>query len=291
MELIVTVAEMQRYAEQQRCAGRRIAVVPTMGYFHQGHLSLIQQARQRADVVVTTLFVNPTQFGPGEDYERYPRDFERDRRLAAEAGSDVLFAPTVEEMYPGGYTTVITVRGVSEKFEGAFRPGHFQGVATIVAKLFLATKPHVALFGQKDWQQTLVVRELVRDLNFDVEIVVLPTVREPDGLAMSSRNVYLSPEERQKATVLYRSLRQAVAAIERGERRRRVLVQLLEEQLRQVPELRIDYAAAADAWTLEEPEEFAPGQTVVLLVAARLGATRLIDNEVVTVPPQESRSA
>jgi len=291
MELIVTVAEMQRYAEQQRCAGRRIAVVPTMGYFHQGHLSLIQQARQRADVVITTLFVNPTQFGPGEDYERYPRDFERDRRLAAEAGSDVLFAPTVEEMYPGGYTTVITVRGVSEKFEGAFRPGHFQGVATIVAKLFLATKPHVALFGQKDWQQTLVVRQLVRDLNFDVEIVVLPTVREPDGLAMSSRNVYLSPEERQKATVLYRSLRQAVAAIERGERRRRVLVQLLEEQLRQVPELRIDYAAAADAWTLEEPEEFAPGQTVVLLVAARLGATRLIDNEVVTVPPQESRGA
>lgn len=291
MELIVTVAEMQRYAEQQRCAGRRIAVVPTMGYFHQGHLSLIQQARQRADVVITTLFVNPTQFGPGEDYERYPRDFERDRRLAAEAGSDVLFAPTVEEMYPGGYTTVITVRGVSEKFEGVFRPGHFQGVATIVAKLFLATKPHVALFGQKDWQQTLVVRQLVRDLNFDVEIVVLPTVREPDGLAMSSRNVYLSPEERQKATVLYRSLRQAVAAIERGERRRRVLVQLLEEQLRQVPELRIDYAAAADAWTLEEPEEFAPGQTVVLLVAARLGATRLIDNEVVTVPPQESRGA
>lgn len=284
MELIVSLRQMQQYADQHRCAGHRIAVVPTMGYFHDGHLSLIRRARELADVVITTLFVNPTQFGPGEDYERYPRNLERDRRLAEEAGSDVLFAPTVEEMYPGGYTTTVTVHGISEKFEGVFRPGHFQGVATIVAKLFLATKPHVAVFGQKDWQQTLVVRQLVRDLNFDVEVVVAPTVREPDGLAMSSRNVYLSPEERQKATVLYRALQHARSLVESGERRRWALVAALEDVLRGVPELRIDYAAAADAATLEEPDAFAPGQTIVLLVAARLGSTRLIDNELVQVP-------
>jgi pantoate--beta-alanine ligase len=255
-----------------------------MGYFHEGHLSLIRRARQLADVVVTTLFVNPLQFGPGEDYERYPRDFERDRRLAEEAGTDVLFAPSVDEMYPAGYATTVTVHGVSEKFEGAFRPGHFQGVATVVAKLFLATKPHVALFGQKDWQQTLVVRQLVRDLNFDLDIVIVPTVREPDGLAMSSRNVYLSAEERQKATVLYRALQRGVQSVQRGERRRVAIVHAMQEELSRVPELRLDYAAAADAMTLEEPEEFTPGQTVVLLVAARLGSTRLIDNELVQVP-------
>lgn len=284
MELIVSLRQMQQYADARRCAGHRIAVVPTMGYFHQGHLSLIRRARELADVVITTLFVNPTQFGPGEDYERYPRDLDRDRHLAEEAGSDVLFAPTVEEMYPGGYTTTVTVHGVSEKFEGAFRPGHFQGVATIVTKLFLATKPHVAVFGQKDWQQTLVVRQLVRDLNFDVDIVVAPTVREPDGLAMSSRNVYLSPQERQQATVLYRALQHARSLLEGGERRRQVLVAALEHVLRSVPELQIDYAAAADALTLDEPDQFLPGQTVVLLVAARLGSTRLIDNELVQVP-------
>ncbi len=291
MELIVSIRQMQYYAEQQRYAGRRIAVVPTMGYFHEGHLSLIRQARQLADVVITTLFVNPTQFLPGEDYERYPRDLERDRRLAEEAGSDVLFAPTVQEMYPAGYTTRVTVLGVSEKFEGVFRPGHFQGVATVVTKLFLATKPHVALFGQKDWQQTLVVRQLVRDLNFDVEIVVVPTVREADGLAMSSRNIYLLPEQRQKATVLYRALQRARELVLQGQRRRQVLVQAMAEELHSVPEIQLDYAAAADAFTLDEPEEFAGGQQIALLVAARLGQIRLIDNEVVQVPPTGAERA
>lgn len=291
MELIVSIRQMQYYAEQQRYAGRRIAVVPTMGYFHEGHLSLIRQARQLADVVITTLFVNPTQFLPGEDYERYPRDLERDRRLAEEAGSDVLFAPTVQEMYPAGYTTRLTVLGVSEKFEGVFRPGHFQGVATVVTKLFLATKPHVALFGQKDWQQTLVVRQLVRDLNFDVEIVVVPTVREADGLAMSSRNIYLLPEQRQKATVLYRALQRARELVLQGQRRRQVLVQAMAEELHSVPEIQLDYAAAADAFTLDEPEEFAGGQQIALLVAARLGQIRLIDNEVVQVPPTGAERA
>ncbi|MCS6966412.1 MAG: pantoate--beta-alanine ligase [Candidatus Kapabacteria bacterium] len=291
MELIVTVHQMQQYAEQQRCAGRRIAVVPTMGYFHEGHLSLIRRARQLADTVITTLFVNPTQFAPGEDYQRYPRDLERDSQLAERSGCDVLFAPSLDEVYPQGYATTITVHGITEKFEGAFRPGHFQGVATIVAKLFLATKPHVAVFGQKDWQQTLVVRQLVRDLNFAIEIVVAPTVREPDGLAMSSRNVYLSPGERQKATVLYRALQRAHCLVKQGERRRLVLVHAMEAELRQVPELSIDYAAAAEAMTLEEPEEFTAGQTVVLLVAARIGATRLIDNDLVQVPSSEDACA
>ncbi|MEN3026767.1 MAG: pantoate--beta-alanine ligase [Chlorobiota bacterium] len=289
MELIVTVRHMQQYADQQRCAGRRIAVVPTMGYFHEGHLSLMRRARQLADVVVTTLFVNPTQFGPGEDYERYPRDLERDRRLAEEIGCDVLFVPSVEEMYPGGYTTVVSVRGISDKFEGRFRPGHFEGVATIVLKLFLATKPHVAIFGQKDWQQTLVVRQLVRDLNVDIEIVVAPTVREPDGLAMSSRNVYLSAEERQKATVLYRALQRGRELVLREERRRQAIVETMERELLAVPELQVDYAAAAEAYTLEEPDTFSPGQELVLLVAARLGTTRLIDNELVQVPLLEGR--
>ncbi|MCS7176943.1 MAG: pantoate--beta-alanine ligase [Candidatus Kapabacteria bacterium] len=289
MELIVTVHHMQQYADQQRRAGRRIAVVPTMGYFHEGHLSLMRRARQLADVVVTTLFVNPTQFGPGEDYERYPRDLERDRRLAEEVGCDVLFVPSVEEMYPGGYTTVVSVRGISGKFEGRFRPGHFEGVATIVLKLFLATKPHVAIFGQKDWQQTLVVRQLVRDLNVDTEIVVAPTVREPDGLAMSSRNVYLSAEERQKATVLYRALQRGRELVLLGERRRQAIVETMERELLTVPELQVDYAAAAEAYTLEEPDTFSPGQELVLLVAARLGTTRLIDNELVQVPLLEGQ--
>jgi pantoate--beta-alanine ligase len=286
MEFITTVQQMQRYAEQQRCQGRRIAVVPTMGYLHEGHLSLIRLARQHAEVVITTLFVNPTQFAPGEDYERYPRDLERDRRLCAEAGSDALFAPSVEEMYPGGYTTRVSVLGITQKFEGQFRPGHFDGVATIVTKLFLATKPHVAVFGQKDWQQTLVVRQLIRDLNFDIELVVAPTVREPDGLAMSSRNVYLSAQERQQATVLYRALRAAAERATAGERCRRELVAAMESVLREVPVLVLDYAAAADAYTLEEPELFAPGQEVVLLIAARLGQTRLIDNERVRIPEE-----
>ncbi len=284
MEFIVSLQLMRQYAEQQRCAGRRLALVPTMGYLHEGHLQLIRRARQLADVVITSVFVNPTQFLPGEDYERYPRDIDRDRRLAEAAGSDVLFAPLVQEMYPAGYTTRVSVLGVSEPFEGVYRPGHFDGVATVVTKLFVITRPHIALFGQKDWQQTLVVRQLVRDLNFEVDIHVVPTVREPDGLAMSSRNVYLEPEQRQKATALYRALQRARALVLQGERRRSVIVQALLEELARVPELQLDYAAAARAQTLEEPEEFAPGEQVVLLVAARLGGTRLIDNELVDVP-------
>lgn len=282
--IIRTIAEMQQWSERQRRAGNTIGVVPTMGYLHAGHCSLIEAAARECDCVVTTIFVNPLQFGPNEDYQRYPRDLERDTALALKAGTTVIFAPSVDEMYPPGFHTTIDVGPIAEKFEGAFRPGHFRGVATVVAKLFLITKPHRAYFGQKDYQQTLVIRQLIKDLNFDIALQVLPTVREADGLAMSSRNVYLSPEERAKATVLYRALLEGRRAIEAGERSRAALSSIMEQVLRAEDGVTIDYAAAATADALDEPEEFASGQMVVLLIAARIGSTRLIDNMLVRVP-------
>ncbi|GAB1430710.1 pantoate--beta-alanine ligase [Ignavibacteria bacterium] len=280
MRIIRTVAEMQQYSEEHRKAGRRVAVIPTMGYLHEGHASLIQQARKNADIAVTTLFVNKLQFGANEDFSRYPRDFVRDCTIAEEAGSDALFAPENGEMYTETFSTVITVRGISDKFEGAFRRGHFDGVATIVAKLFGAVRPHEAYFGQKDYQQTLVIRRMTADLNLGVNIIVCPTLREADGLAMSSRNVYLAPEERGKASVLHRALQTASLLVQSGEIRRQEINFSMLEVLRTVGELQIDYACAAQADTLEEPEVFEETEPIVFLIAARLGAARLIDNEV-----------
>ncbi|MCX7936563.1 MAG: pantoate--beta-alanine ligase [Chlorobi bacterium] len=283
--LIETIAQMQQWSETMRAQGNIIGLVPTMGFLHEGHCALIKTAAQECSVVITTVFVNPLQFGPSEDFARYPRDLERDIQLATQAGATVVFAPTVEHMYPAGYAAMIDPGPIAEKFEGIFRPGHFRGVATVVAKLFNITKPHVAYFGQKDYQQTLVISQLIRDLNFDIRMRVLPTVRQDDGLALSSRNVYLSPQERQQATILYRALQEAEYAIRQGERRRETINTLLRHTIEAgCPEIKIEYAAAATAETLEEPEFFASGSRVVLLLAVRLGTARLIDNSLVEVP-------
>lgn len=281
--LITDIQAMQAWSDQQRTEEKTIGFVPTMGALHQGHLSLIGTARRECDVVITSVFVNPLQFGTGEDYERYPRNIERDTTLAIEAGSTVVFAPSVEAMYPTGFTTSIDVGPLGEKLEGNYRPGHFRGVATVVAKLFNITKPHCAYFGQKDYQQTLVIRQLVTDLNFNITLRILPTIREADGLAMSSRNIYLTPDERSRAAIIYKALCAATNAIEQGERSRTVLCSILTSTLLQEP-LTIDYAFAALADSLEEPETFQPGDKIVLLVACRVGGTRLIDNMIVQVP-------
>lgn len=282
MKIITKVREMQQISESIRCEGKKIACVPTMGYLHDGHLSLVKKGKEYADVVITTNFVNPTQFAPNEDFDKYPRDLDRDCKLLEDAGADYVFAPTAEEMYPG-YNTEINIKGVSQKFEGIFRPIHFNGVASVVAKLFIATKPHFAIFGQKDYQQTLVVKQMVRDMLLETEIIVSPIVREADGLALSSRNLYLSPEERQIAPTLHNALLAAKTTIEAGVRNRDRINSVMKNYINETGAFKIDYASIADADTLEEPMEFKSGQNAVLLVSAYLGKTRLIDNELVQI--------
>jgi pantoate--beta-alanine ligase len=274
---------MQTEAEKLRRGGKRIAVVPTMGALHAGHLALIQEARRQADVVVVTVFVNPTQFGPAEDFERYPRDLKRDEDLAAGAGTDILFAPEQELMYTPGYQTYILVEEVSSRLEGAARPGHFRGVASIVAKLLNITKPHVAVFGQKDAQQVAVIRCMLRDLNVDVGLIVVPIVREPDGLAMSSRNAYLTRQQRAEAKILFASLQHAEAMIRNGIRSRETLRDEISSMITAGSSAAIDYVSLANPDTFEELENLADGDTVLISLAARFGATRLIDNILLTV--------
>jgi pantoate--beta-alanine ligase len=247
-----------------------------MGYLHEGHVSLMRRAREENDAVIASIFVNPTQFGPGEDLDRYPRDADGDARKCASAGVDVLFMPAVSEMYGKGPQVFVTVDGISDVLEGAVRPGHFQGVATVVAKLFHIVMPDRAYFGQKDYQQCIVIRRMVEGLDLDVKVVVLPTVREPDGLAMSSRNIYLDVEQRQRATALYRALRAGEDLIGAGVRDAEKVRQRMRAVLLQDKDVVIDYAEVAD------PDSLVPLESVrdraVLLLAARLGATRLIDN-------------
>jgi pantoate--beta-alanine ligase len=278
IEVAITVAEVRRRVAAARRAGQAVGFVPTMGAFHEGHLSLIRRARSDGGLVVVSLFVNPTQFGQGEDFERYPRDPERDSSLAAEAGADVLFAPEVAEVYPDGFATYVHVGGLSEILEGAVRPGHFRGVATVVSKLFQMVGPDRAYFGQKDFQQLRVVERMTRDLNMPVTIVPMPIVREPDGLAMSSRNAYLSPEERRAATVLARALREAEQSVAAGERDPSALSERAGATIRAEPLAQLDYAAVVDAETLAPIMGL--DRPAVLLVAARFGRTRLIDNVV-----------
>lgn len=281
--VIDRVADMQAVADRLRAEGRRLAVVPTMGALHEGHLTLIRRAKAPGAVVIVSVFVNPMQFGPAEDFDRYPRDLAGDVERASTAGADIVFAPAREEMYPPGYRTFVEVEKVTEGLEGRSRPGHFRGVATVVTKLFLCTKPHVAYVGQKDAQQAVVIRQLVRDLNLDIDIVVVPTVREPDGLALSSRNVYLSPSERSQATILYRALREAEALIRDGERSADAVRNALDVTIRTQPDARVDYLSVADASTLEELHSLRQGGSVLLAVAVRFGKTRLIDNLVAVV--------
>ncbi len=276
MTTATTIAEMRSLSDSFRRDGRRIGFVPTMGFLHEGHLSLLRRARGESDVLVASIFVNPTQFGPNEDLTRYPRDAEGDRKKCDSAGVDVLFLPSATEMYPEGPSVSVSVAGVSDVLEGAVRPGHFRGVATVVAKLFHVVQPHAAYFGQKDYQQCVVIRRMTAGLNLAVDIRVLPTVRESDGLAMSSRNSYLGPEDRRKSAVLYRALRAGEALIRAGVHepdkvRRKMRAVLLEEE-----GVAVDYTEVADPETLAPLEEMK--EQSVLLVAARLGGTRLIDN-------------
>lgn len=283
MQIIKTITEMHAISDNIRISEKKIALVPTMGYLHSGHLSLVEKAKEYGDVVIVSLFVNPTQFAPNEDFAAYPRDFQRDSKLCEDAKVDYIFAPEPKSMYYSDYSTIVHVGLVSEKFEGKFRPTHFQGVASVVAKLFLAVKPHFAVFGQKDFQQTAVIKRMVRDLNFDVKIVISPTIREEDGLAKSSRNVYLSPELREKAVILYHTIEKAKEAIFAGEKRRKIINAIMHNSLRQVPEIKIDYASSANAENFDEPETFQKGDHIVLLLAVYLGKTRLIDNAIVTM--------
>lgn len=281
MKAIATIAELRTVLDGHRAAGRTVGFVPTMGYLHDGHASLMRAARQRDDVVVTSIFVNPLQFGAGEDLDAYPRDLARDTALAAEAGVDVLFTPSVTEMYPRPVLTTVSVAQVSEGFEGATRPTHFAGVATVVAKLFSIVGPCRAYFGAKDWQQIAVVRRMAADLSLPVEVVACPTVRELDGLAMSSRNVYLTPEEREAAPVLYTALKSGVASVTAGERDPAVVRDLMADIIRAEPLAELDYAEVVDAESFTVPEPLSGN--LRLLAAVRFGRARLIDNVGVTV--------
>lgn len=251
-------------------------LVPTMGFLHEGHLSLVRQARSECASVVVSIFVNPVQFGPHEDLTKYPRDLQRDLGLLEGAGVDLVWVPTEEIMYPPGYQTWVMVDEITKPLEGAMRPGHFRGVATVVAKLFNAVKPQRAYFGQKDAQQVAVIRQMGRDLDFPVDIIVCPTVREPDGLAMSSRNVYLSPEERRKAVVISRALFQAKNAYAAGERDVKEILKVVIDTLATEPEVKIQYVSCADPETLKELD--GKVKTALISLAAMVGKTRLIDN-------------
>ncbi len=281
MEVVTSIKELRKRIFQEKREGRKVGFVPTMGYFHEGHLSLMRRARKECDFVVVSIFVNPHQFGPSEDYHRYPRDVERDKKLAKEVGVDLLFVPSVEEMYPEDQLTWVEVEELTNVLCGPFRPGHFRGVATVVAKLFNLVQPDVAYFGEKDYQQLQVIKKMVKDLNFPLEIVGIPTVREKDGLAMSSRNTYLTDEERQVALSLSRALKRAQELYESGEREVEAIKEAMLNLLKK-PDLKLEYLEILDADKLS-PLERIEGKALVAL-AARVGGTRLIDNVVLGRP-------
>ncbi len=281
MDLIALPGEMRAVSRRARAGGRRVGFVPTMGYLHDGHLSLVRRARELTDFVVVSIFVNPTQFGPGEDLDRYPRDLDRDRDLCRAAGVDALFVPEPAAIYPDGADTFVVPGAVAGPLCGASRPGHFRGVATVVTQLFHIVEPDVAVFGQKDYQQLQVIRRMVRDLHLAVEIVGEPTVREPDGLALSSRNAYLSPEERDRALALSRALDEASARVAAGEDRAAEVARRARRLLEEAG-VQVDYAEVRHPDTLEPVDRVAP--RAVLALAGFVGSTRLIDNRVLVAP-------
>lgn len=276
LQLIKSPKRMQKICGKLKERGKTIGLVPTMGYLHEGHPSLVRIARKRCDVLVVTIFVNPTQFGPKEDFQSYPRDFKRDRLLLEEEGCDLIFAPRMEDMYPEGYLTYVTVEKITGKLEGRTRPTHFRGVTTIVAKLFNIVQPDIAVFGQKDAQQAVVLKKMVEDLNYGIKMIIAPTVREKDGLALSSRNKYLSEEERRQATALYESLREAKRLIGRGERSASRIISRMRSLIEKQPSAELDYIAVTKARTLE-PLNRLRGEVLISL-AVRFGKARLIDN-------------
>lgn len=276
MDVIAEVDKMQAWADGVRSRGERIGLVPTMGYLHEGHLSLVREGRRRSDHLVLSIFVNPTQFGPGEDLAAYPRDMARDRALAEKNGVDLLFAPTEHDLYGPDYQTFVSLERLPHHLCGLSRPVHFRGVATVVAKLFNIVKPHVAVFGEKDYQQLMVIRRMAADLNFDVEIVGGPTIREADGLAKSSRNAYLAPEQRESALTLSRSLEKAEALVGAGETDPARLTALTRDLIEAAPDTRIDYVEICDPRTLERVD--AIEGPVLMALAVHVGQSRLIDN-------------
>jgi pantoate--beta-alanine ligase len=282
LKVINTIADMRAASRAARSAGQRLGLVPTMGALHEGHLSLVRAAKASCGTVAASLFVNPTQFGPNEDLARYPRSFERDREMFEHEGVDLLFAPSVEEMYPAGGITWVTVEELSDKLDGRSRPGHFRGVSTVVAKLLHIVEPDAAFFGQKDAAQVAVIRRMVRDLNFPVEIVVCPIMREPDGLAMSSRNAYLDPQQRKQALVLHRSLLRVKTLAQAGEKNAANLAAAGLQEFAAEPSVRLDFLEIVDPDTLDPVEDISHGALVA--VAAFVGTTRLIDNLLLDKP-------
>jgi pantoate--beta-alanine ligase len=276
MKTIKTIKDMKELSLQTRAEGKTIAFVPTMGFFHEGHLSLMREGRKRGDLLIVSLFVNPTQFGPHEDFKNYPRDFEGDSKMAGEVGTDILFVPEAGEMYPPDHQTLVRVEKVTENLCGRSRPTHFQGVTTVVLMLFEIVMPHVAIFGEKDYQQLVTVQQMVRDLHMSVEVIGMPTVREADGLAMSSRNTYLLPEERKAALSLCRSLQKAKELLQKGEQKADRILQEVKGILQSEPLVKIDYAQICDVRTLKDVDRIEGD--VVIALAAYLGKTRLIDN-------------
>jgi pantoate--beta-alanine ligase len=276
MKLFRSAKRLQEYLSKLRREGRKIGFVPTMGYLHEGHLSLIRKARAENDVVVISIFVNPIQFGPKEDYKRYPRDLKRDLRLAREEGVDIVFYPSVKEMYPEGFCTYVEVEGLSDVLCGKSRPGHFRGVATVCTKLFNIVGPDVAYFGQKDAQQAIIIKRMVRDLNMPLKIKVLPIVREEDGLAMSSRNTYLSKEERQQAPIIYKALTKAKEMFKAGERDAKKIKKKVRDLISSMDKAKIDYVEIVDLKDLKPLKEI--DRPALLAVAVWFGKARLIDN-------------
>lgn len=278
MKVIKSVEEMQSLSRALFLQGKKIVFVPTMGYFHEGHLELMRRGKTLGDVLIVSIYVNPLQFGPKEDFKNYPRDLERDLKLIEGIGVDVVFAPEDKDMYPEGFQTFVEVTELTKNLCGASRPGHFKGVTTVVTKLFNIVKPHIAVFGEKDYQQLLVIKRMVKDLNMDVEIVSVPTVREKDGLAMSSRNVYLNEEERKSAICLYKSITLARELIEKGEKNPRKIEQKVKRFIKSHPHTRIDYVKLVDGDTLQDIDEL-KGK-VMLALAVWVGKARLIEHEI-----------
>lgn len=276
MQVITGIKEMQTFSNKVRREGKTIVLVPTMGFLHPGHLSLMEEGRQQADLLVISIFVNPTQFGGGEDFEDYPRDLEKDQQLAKEVGVDVIFAPTMVEMYPAGFQTYVQVEEVTKNLCGISRPAHFRGVTTVVCKLFNVVKPHTVIFGEKDFQQLVAIRQMVSDLNLDVEIVGMSIFREEDGLAMSSRNRYLTEDERKVALSLFHSLKQASALFEQGERKAGEIVREVKKIIEAEKLAQIDYVKICDTKMLGDLEQI--DREAVIALAVRIGKARLIDN-------------
>ncbi|MCD6385200.1 pantoate--beta-alanine ligase [Candidatus Sumerlaeota bacterium] len=277
MEIISDIQEMKKVVQALKKEGRKIALVPTMGYLHEGHLTLMREGRKLADVLVISIFVNPTQFGPQEDFQRYPRDIERDQKLAEQVGVDIIFYSSAESMYPSGYRTYVEVAEWGKLLCGASRPIHFRGVCTVVLKLFNIIQPDVAIFGWKDAQQFLILRRMVKDLNLDVQMVGVETVREPDGLAMSSRNEYLSPAERRQATALYQSLCRAKELVEQGEKDCQKIIAEMKKIIETQPSAKIDYISIVSLDELKPLSEIQPDNTLIAM-AVFVGSARLIDN-------------